>query len=112
MKYTPIDSNTRVRRGSNTGELYDLPSVQPGDVLEGTEIFTATEELRNKDVVYQFIGDKWLHVVSVNGEARDGWTAIIHKGEPICREVTDEPEPTEEYILHVKNGVQRKFILE
>lgn len=91
MKYTPVDSNTRFRRGSNTGERYDLPFVQPGDILEGAEIFTATEELRNEYGVYQMIGDKWLHVLTVNGQVRDGWVAIVNKGEVICRELPDTP---------------------
>lgn len=56
------------------------------------------------------LGDQWMHVTS----PAVGWVAVVHDRTllSIVTNIGDEPEPTEEYILHVKNGVQRKFILE
>lgn len=41
-------------------------------------------------------GDTWIRVLSVDGVpiGERGWTAIIHKGVPICDNFTTLPEPT------------------
>jgi len=62
------------------------------------------------DLIMNLVGgDRWLHITS----PKIGWIAIIHNGVELSTVTVDgEPAPDEEYILHVKNGVTRKFILE
>lgn len=58
-------------------------------------------------------GDQWVHIFEVNGVARDGWVAVKHLGVVYTTLVlVVVTPPQQEYILHVKDGVSRKFILE
>lgn len=102
MKVTPIDPNTRFRMGHNTGEVYVLPHLQPGDVIEGTQIFTASSSLVNgQGVTYQIPGDQWLNVQTVNGEPRSGWVALTNMGESICVDITNGTEIFLKYTVEV-----------
>lgn len=38
-------------------------------------------------------GDKWAHVTSVNGQAKNGWVAIIHMGQLYCTYVDNTQTP-------------------
>src|SRR5262245_49882305 len=114
-RVTPIEPKTRVRSDHNTvGAI--ITYVNPGDKIEiKTEAFRATAELKMDSKVYQQIGDVWGEVVTINGLApivQPAWIALTNMGLVICQELPDEPETpvTGEYILHVKDGVQRKFI--
>ena len=103
---TPI-SKTRLRTDHNTfaklvntitGALSTdtaTPSFNAGVVLKGDDVWIAPA-----DGVEVKKGDKWMHVFEADGKRLItlGWTAIIHKGVPICnnfREVTVEPPPVE-----------------
>lgn len=92
-KATVIQNETRIRNDHNTASarLYDhLPA---GTVIQGEELFVATQNLSNASGVYQYVGDKWLKH-TFNGIT--GWTAVIHLGEEVCRDfqlVDEEPNP-------------------
>lgn len=106
IKIKPRAGATRLRTNHNTSAPV-VDSYGPSDIVSGEEIWTAPAdgtEVRK--------GDQWLHVTQVNGMAKDGWMAITHKGVPISDIVSQTPPVTEEYILHVKDGVQRKFFPE
>lgn len=86
-----IYPDTRIRPVPNTGqkELVFIPLANTKVV--GSEMFVAKETLRNSSgVVYQLPGDKWLKVVDmpVNGVNYTGWVSLIHKGLPICKNLT------------------------
>jgi GH25 family lysozyme M1 (1,4-beta-N-acetylmuramidase) len=85
-----IGDNTRIRDQHNTAGNV-LQSVNANALLEGDVLFTATEQLRNSaGEVYQYVGDKWLEVKTINGApftppaGKQAWVAITNKGAPIC----------------------------
>lgn len=111
MKVTPIEANTRIRSDHNTaGTIVDY--AQPGNVVTGEEVFTAPVDFTYNGVVIQFQSDRWLKVLSISGSPASGWIAITNKGIEICHELPIDLPPSEEYIIHVKDGVERKFVLE
>lgn len=57
-------------------------------------------------------GDKWWRVYEANGSPTDGWCSEIHKGVRYLTVRLVDNTPSEEYILHFKDGVTRKFVLE
>lgn len=110
----PRAGRTRIRSSHNTFAKIIVEDCGPNDLIQGDEIWKAPADGNQVRK-----GDKWLHVTRVNGVAEDGWMAITHKGDLISDFVSETPdEPPvespndEEYILHVKGNVQRKFILE
>lgn len=87
---------TRVRPTSNTGltELIKIPTANCK--ITGSELFTATAELRNTaGILYQHIGDKWLWSpnIVVGSQSYAGWVAYIHKGQFICHDFVGEGVP-------------------
>lgn len=89
---TPINSGTRLRTDHNTFATV-IASYNSGALILGDELWEAPAdglEVRK--------GDKWLHVVSVNGVKlfETGWMAYVHKGLPICnnfKTIVDVPPP-------------------
>lgn len=57
-------------------------------------------------------GDQWVHVTEVNGIKVDGWIAVKHLGQLFTTLTLVVVTPSQEHILHVKDGVTRKFVLE
>lgn len=57
-------------------------------------------------------GDKWWKTFEVNGAPYIGWVAETHLGIRYLNLTfkSVEPPPSEEYIIHYKEGVARKFI--
>lgn len=89
----PMQSKTRLRAGHDVFATVIIPDLSPADTLRGDEAWEAPAN--GAEVVK---GDKWLHVTHRNGVelAEKGWTAIVHKGVPICnnfKEVTTTPPP-------------------
>jgi hypothetical protein len=93
---TVLDSATphvNLRKtASKTGE--DIGNLYPRDYVRASEVTIAD-------------GLLWLHLTSVNGVPVDGWAAAMFIPYRAL-----EVLPPEEYILHVKDGVTRKFIPE
>lgn len=98
---TPIMSGTRMRSDHTVFANVLKADLKPTDLIVGDEIWIAPA-----DGVEVKKGDSWLKVLSVNGAAvpQRGWTAITHKGLPICnnfKEITSpppaDPEPTPVY---------------
>jgi hypothetical protein len=86
-----IGDNTRLRPDHNTLSPY-LANYPKGTKFHGDVLFTATEQLKNADgLVVQMVGDKWLQVVDVNGTAKAGWVAIVHKGSLVCTLIDNQP---------------------
>lgn len=90
---TPISNGTRLRKDHTTfAEV--INSYNRGRVVVGDEVWEATADGRE---VHK--GDKWLHVISVDGVPANGWMAIRHKGVPICEDFMEigEPQPGETF---------------
>ncbi len=95
---TTLGNGTRIRDDHNTAGNV-LTSVNANVTVRGDQVFVATEELRNANGVYQYVGDKWLRI-TYNGVT--GWMAYSHRGEPICKdwkeiggEAPPPPEPSD-----------------
>lgn len=96
---TPISNGTRLRTDHNTFASV-ITSYNTNQLVVGDEIWEAPAD---GDEVKK--GDKWLHVISVDGVpvSEKGWMAYIHKGIPICNnfkviEDEGEPDPTPQVI--------------
>jgi lysozyme len=72
----------------------DIGNLYPKDVI-------TADEVRQTDRT-------WLHITSINGQAATGWAAASF----VEYHFIEEPNPSSEYILHVKDGVTRKFVPE
>jgi lysozyme len=101
---TPMTSGTRMRSDHTVFAGVLKTDLKPTDLIIGDEVWTAAADgLEVKK------GDTWMKVLSVNGVPVPvrGWTAIVHKGVPICNNfkvlgdttppVDPEPEPTPAY---------------
>ncbi len=126
---TPISSRTRMRVDHNTyADVIDVDpiaanvqSFNMGDLLKGDDIWVAPAD---GDEVKK--GDTWLHVTHRNGAALkvSGWTALTHKGYPICKNFTvigepppppPPPEPIpfpDEFTLTNHDGSKARFIFD
>jgi len=98
---TPMNTGTRMRSDHTVFAGVLKTDLKPTDLIIGDEVWIAPA-----DGIEVKKGDSWLKVLSVNGVAvpERGWTAITHKGTPICnnfKEIgtvpTPDPEPTLEY---------------
>lgn len=78
---TPKQNGTRMRSDHNVFAGPLKSDLKPTDLIIGDELWTAPAD--GSEVKK---GDTWLKVLSVNGIAVPvrGWTAITHKGVPIC----------------------------
>lgn len=88
--------------------------IQPGNTAKAnpTDFYRYAQDVLISGEVHARAGDIWWKVYEANGTAISGWSAEIHKGIRYLntRLVTEVLPPSEEYIIHVKDGVQRKFI--
>lgn len=89
---TPINNGTRLRTDHNTFATV-IASYNSGALVLGDELWEAPA-----DGAEVKKGDKWLHVVSVNGEElfETGWMAYVHKGLPVCnnfKTIAEVPSP-------------------
>lgn len=110
---TPIDNGTRLRFAHTTFSSV-ITSYNRGQLVVGDEVWEAPAD--GNEVKK---GDKWLHVLSVDGVAApDGWMAIIHKGYPICdnfKEVGTNPDPDPQpmfpasFVLTDPNGFKAEY---
>lgn len=111
---TPINNGTRLRTDHNTFSTV-ITSYNRGQLIVGDEVWEAPAdgpEVRR--------GDKWLHVVSVNGvNVPDrGWMAYIHKAVPVCNNFTEipdpDPDPTpifpESFVLTDPSGARAEYV--
>lgn len=117
--YVELKSNTSVGRSIRQQTAYPtvphiigstLGSLAAGQVARAvpTDFYVYANNVTYGGVVQAFAGDRWWKV-PINGVM--GWIAEIHKGQTLLI-ATPIDVPTDEYILHVKDGVTRKFILE
>lgn len=76
--------------------LRSAPSINAAKV--GTSI-PRTTRMKSDQIVPPtsggLAGDKWAHIIEVNGQVVDLWVAIIHNGVTYCnfKEVTPDPRP-------------------
>lgn len=115
-KATVIQNETRIRNDHNTASARLYDHLLAGTVIQGEELFVATQNLSNASGVYQYIGDKWLKH-TYNGIT--GWTAVIHLGGEVCRdfqlvgeEPTTPPAPVfpESFILDDGKGNKAEYL--
>lgn len=114
---TPLGNGTRLRTDHNTFAS-TITSYNRGQLIVGDEVWEApadgTEVKR---------GDKWLHVISVDGVnlVDRGWMAYIHKGVAYCnnfQQLPDpepDPDPTkpmfpESFILTDPSGARAEYV--
>ncbi len=95
----PMQSKTRLRAGHDVFATVIIPDLSLADTLRGDEVWVAPA-----DGAEVKKNDSWLHVTHRNGVelAEKGWTAIVHKGVPICnnfKEVTTTPPPVNEPVV-------------
>ena len=87
-----------LRADHNTGADKIGASRRVGEVFQGNEIWTCTEDLYNAvGTQINKAGDTWLHVAQAGSEMLDCWVALVHLGRIYCA-VTDSgyiPEPTD-----------------
>lgn len=78
------------------------------------DVYNFTQNSYDGTILRALVGDQWVHVYQVNGVVKDGWIAVRHLGQnyTLLSLIIVEPTPSDEYVLHVKDGVTRKFILE
>lgn len=90
--------NMTLRSDHNTGAV-GSDYIPKNTVMKADEIWTAPIDLwktiNGVQVKINSAGDKWAHVVSVNGVAKTAWTAVVHNGLKYCDvTVASEPSPT------------------
>lgn len=113
-KMTPINNGTRMRTDHNVFAVV-IKSYNRGQLVVGDEVWEAPAD--GNEVKR---GDKWLHVVSVDGVnvIDRGWMAYIHKGVAVCNnfaEIPDpDPDPTpifpESFILTDPSGARAEYV--
>lgn len=88
--------NMSLRPEHNSGTL--ATEVVPANTpMYCDELWTATEDLykviNGVNTKVNAVGDKWAHVIEVNGVAKNSWVAIIHLGRVYCtvEEITPPP---------------------
>ena len=92
--------NMTLRSDHNTGAV-GSESVPKNTVMKANEIWTAPIDLwktiNGTQVKINSVGDKWAHIVSINGVTKNAWTAVVHNALKYC-DVTVineyEPDPT------------------
>ena len=118
--YEVRSTNTAEFRTIRSGPRVTFPAI--GTMTSGAssmargrveDLFTFAADSYDGTVLKAKAGDQWVHVYEVNGVARDGWMAVKHLGVPFTtlKLINTTPSPSEEYILHVKDGVTRRFDL-
>lgn len=95
--------NMTLRPEHNTGVL-GTESVPAGTIMKADEIWVADADLfkliNGVNVKVNSVGDKWAHVVSVNGVVKNSWVAIIHNGLTYCSYVDTTPTPVISPVVH------------
>lgn len=102
---TPIRTDGMNIRADHRVDSEDKGDLNYGQHATGTLIYTVQVNGEAKDAK---AGDKWLQITS----PQVGWVAIVHDGVELSIVTDGGAIPEDEYILHVKNGVTRKFIPE
>jgi len=103
----PIFNGTRLRSDHNTFAA-QIISFAANTPLEADEVWTAPADGNEVKA-----GDKWIHVVKADGAAvTPGWTAVIHKGLPICKEFTEIPDPVPDPDPQPQPNFPEWFVLE
>lgn len=99
-KIIPLQVGTRFRIEAHTKANYILPNYGPADVIE---VDFVREYTTNDDAYAVTKGDKWGHIIRINGVERDGWMAIIYQkvspsniSTPAYTEVDAPPPPSGE----------------
>ena len=92
---TAIGDNTRLRNDHSTNQAY-IGNYDRGTRFHGNSVWVNPADIFAADGIslLQSKGDTWLQVVDVNGVAKPGWVAIIHRGFSIC--TINPPVPPQE----------------
>jgi GH25 family lysozyme M1 (1,4-beta-N-acetylmuramidase) len=89
--------------------------ILPGSFAKANpeSYYRYTENVYVSGVLRAQAGDVWWRIYEANGVEKDGWAAEIHLGRRYLNTtlIEDAPPPSDEYVLHVKDGVTRKFVL-
>jgi GH25 family lysozyme M1 (1,4-beta-N-acetylmuramidase) len=97
------------------GGTSEFSRIQSGSYAKAIDSYTYDQDVYVNSALRAKAGDKWWKVYEANGlaitDAR--WVAEKHLGFIyLSTKFTGDIEPpSDEYILHVKDGVARKFIL-
>lgn len=101
-----IADGTRLRPDHNTNNTY-INQYPKGTKFHGEELWVAPTDVyglvNGVNTLLNQKGDKWLKVTDVNGVVRTDtvWVAIIHKGQPICTLVDNQPAVTKTHTIDV-----------
>lgn len=80
-RYSATSIVTRALRDSHNAYGSRIADIPAGIKAEGDALFVANANVYDgSGNLLNMAGDKWLHVLSIDGVAKNGWTAIIHKG--------------------------------
>lgn len=117
MDYYEVRStNSLEYRSIRSGPRITFPSVATipvGGVAKARvdDVVTYTQDTYDGTILRAKAGDQWVHIFEVNGQAREGWSAVKHLGVTYTNLRLVSP-PESEYIIHVRDGVMRRFVEE
>ena len=92
IEVKPNENGTRLRQDHNTYAKVLITDLGPSSSVKGDLIWVAPS-----DGAEVKAGDQWLHTTIVNGSAKDGWIAIVHKGVSVCKILPPE-EPEQPFV--------------
>jgi len=75
MRYTLTSNYMMSLRKDHTTSAAKLAVMEQGKTAKGDEIWVAAQTTSSAKA-----GDKWLRVKEIDGQAADGWMAVIHLG--------------------------------
>lgn len=116
--YEVRSTNTSQTRTIRGGPRITYPSV--GSMPTGVstmakgrvdDLYTYTTDSYDGLTLKARAGDQWVHIFELNGNPVDGWVAVRHLGVFYTTLKLISP-PLSEYIVYVKDGVERRFIPE
>ncbi|HEY5956405.1 MAG TPA: phosphodiester glycosidase family protein, partial [Polyangiaceae bacterium] len=112
-RYDAVSSLNQMSLRTDHSTLFPrIASYPVNTIVYGNDLFTADKDLYNTaGVLYQKVGDVWLHVLEINGQPVDGWMAIVHMGQRLMV-LTDHGVATSwpsYYILENPDGVRQRY---
>jgi hypothetical protein len=102
MRYTITSGFAMSLRSGHTVSAGKIGTLEQGKSAKGDELWIAAQTTSSAQA-----GDKWLHVKDLNGQAVDGWIAVIHLGKVYCNLVDNggAPQPSNDSVKRVIKAV-------
>ncbi len=85
---TPAVSSAVNVRADHFATSTDIGDLNVGKVARGNDLWT--------DVTGQ---EKWLHILELDGQPKDGWVAVLHNGSPITKLTALQPPVSDVAVL-------------